>query len=67
MCCAVWLLLPLSSHPLVLPGFYDDVKSMDEREEALYRGLHFPLEDYKVPGGEEGRGAEVRGSSFLRE
>lgn len=44
-----WLMFSLCTS---LPGFYDDVKVMDPQEEELYRGLHFPLEDFKVRTGD---------------
>ncbi|GJP84513.1 hypothetical protein CLOP_g14576 [Closterium sp. NIES-67] len=40
-----------SNNMILIPGFYDDVKPLDEEEEALYQGLHFRLEEYKVRNG----------------
>lgn len=40
-----------SNNMILIPGFYDDVKPMDDEEQKLYNRLQLDLDDYKV--GEE--------------
>ncbi|CAI5952770.1 unnamed protein product [Closterium sp. NIES-64] len=40
-----------SNNMILIPGFYDDVKPLDEEEEALYQGLHFRVDEYKARNG----------------
>eukprot|EP00850_Spirogloea_muscicola_P002699 SM000010S04337 [mRNA] locus=s10:1062363:1070596:- [translate_table: standard] len=40
-----------SNNMILIPGFYDDVKPLDDEEAALYEELSFQLEDYKVASG----------------
>ncbi|CAI7838033.1 unnamed protein product, partial [Closterium sp. NIES-54] len=40
-----------SNNMILIPGFYDDVKPLDEEEEALYHGLHFRVDEYKARNG----------------